>query len=183
MSLMGTTKHHSSSHGAEPRTLGYDEDEHDLPRSDANSPNLPATKPFRSPHSSASSPAPNKRTKTHHQGSGIPTTFVTKNSKPFTTAKEHRRSTTRIRRIPLADLRPTQSQRLWPTKDPKCQENDASMTDVAGEVPTRNDQVPQKCDSDEESFGGGDIFTSTDQQQLSALRSKVHDYDETTTEF
>lgn len=180
MSLMGTTKHHFPSHGAEPRTSGHDE--HNLPRSDANSPDLPAPKLFRSPHSSASSPAPNKRTKTH-QGSQTPTTLATKNLTPITTAKAHRRNTTKIGRIPLADLRSTQSQRPWPTGYPRCQENHASTTDGAGEVPTRNDHVPQKCDSHEESFGGGDIFTSTDQQQLSVLRSKVHDYDETTTEF
>ena len=181
MSLMGTTKHHFSSHSAEPRTLGHDE--HDSPRSDANNPDLSAPKLFRFPHSSASSPAP-KRTKTH-QDSGTPMTVATKNVKPITTAKEHRRSTTRINRIPLADLRRTQGQRLWPTKDPKCQENHTSKADGAGEMPTRDDQVQHKLDSDEESFGGGDIFTSTDQQQLSVLRSKVprHDYDETTTEF
>lgn len=180
MSLMGTTKHHFSSHGAEPRRSGHDA--HDLPRSDANSPDLAAPKRFRSPRSSASSPAPNKRTKTH-QASGTPTTFVTTNMGASTTAKAHRRSTTRIGRIPLADLRSTQSQGLWPTKDPKWQEMHAPKTDGAGEVPTRNDQIPQRCDSDEEFLGGGDIFTSTDQQQLSVRRSKMDDYDETTTEF
>lgn len=175
MSLMGTTKHNFSSLGAERRTLG-----HELPS--AESPDLPAPKLFRSPQSS-SSPAP-KRTKTH-QGSRTPTTLAGKSLKPTTTAQKHRRSTTRNGRIPLADLRSTQGQRLWPTKDPKCRESHASIDDGAGEVSTENDQVPpQKFDSDEESFGGGDLFTSTDQQQLSVLRNKVrHDYDETTTEF
>lgn len=179
MSLMGTTKHNFAPHGAGPRTPGHDE--HDPPSAD--SPDLPALKkPFRSPQSS-SSPAP-KRTKTH-QGSRTPTTLAGKNLKPTSTAQEHRRSAMKNGRIPLADLRSTQGQRLWPTKDPKCRESHASINDGAGEVSTRNDEVPtQRFDSDSDSFEGGDLFTSTDQQQLSVLRNKErHDYDETTAEF
>ena len=64
MSLMGTSKHNFSSHAAERKTL-VGHDEHDLPRSSADSPDLPAPKLFRSPQSSAS-PAPKVRTSPAH---------------------------------------------------------------------------------------------------------------------
>ena len=70
-------------------------------------------------------------------------------------------------------------------KNPNHQEHRTLKTAGAGEVPTENDQARQTSDSDEESFGGGDIFASTDPQQLSVLRSKMprHVYDETTTDL
>lgn len=181
MCLMGTTKHQISSREAELRTPGHDE--HELPSSDAISPDLPVAKSFRSPHSSASSRAP-KRIK-RHQDSRTPTTRATKNLIPITASKEHRPSTMRVGRVPLADLGSTQGPGLATPKKLKCREHPTPKTDGAGVSPTENDQAPQKSDSDEESFGGGDIFTSTDQQQLSALGRKLprHSYDETTTEF
>lgn len=174
MSLMGTTKHQTSSHGAEARTSGRD-----IPSSDGNR-DLPAAKSLGSPNSSASSRAP-RRIK-RPLDPKTPVTRATKCLKPMTTSREHRRSTMRVGRVPLGS---TQGLGFMTPKNPKHREHHTPKTDGAGEGPTENDQAHQTCDSDEESFGGGDIFTSTDQQQLSALRSNVlrHDYDETTTEF
>ncbi len=181
MSLMGNTKLQVSSHGAESTAPGYDE--RNLPSSGANSPNLPVAKPFRSPHSSASSRAP-KRIK-RHQDSRTPTTCATKDLKANTTSNEHWRST-RYGRVPLADLGSTQRPSLLTPRNQKYQEHPTPKTDRAREFLTEIGEAPQKSDSDEESFGGGDIFTSTDQQKLSTLHKEMprHSYDdETTTEF
>ena len=178
MSLMGTTKRQMSFHGAELKTIGNGK--RDLPSSDAD---MSAANPLCSPNSRASSRAP-KRIK-RPQDLKTPTTCAAQGLKPSTSSKEHWRSATRIDRVPLADLGSTQG--LGPST-PKKQRHQGHHTlrlDEAEEVPTENDQESSKLGSDEESFGGGDIFTSTDQQQLSPLRSKPpgHCYDETTTEF
>ncbi|CAF9903873.1 MAG: hypothetical protein ALECFALPRED_003021 [Alectoria fallacina] len=178
MSLMGTNKHQTSSHGAQSRTPGHSE--RDLPSSDANSSDLPAAKSYTP---SASSRAP-KRIK-RHLDSRTPTTCATKSLNPMTTSKEYRRSTMRVGRVPLADLGSMQGPGSLTPQNPRHQEHHTPKTEGAGEVPTQNDQAHHRFDSDAESFGGGDIFTSTDQQQLSAFHCKLprHDYDETTTEF
>lgn len=100
----------------------------------------------------------------------------------MTTSRKHRRSTMRVSRVPLGS---TQGLGFITPKNPNHQEHHILKTAGAGEVPTENDQARQTFDSDEESFGGGDIFASTDLQQLSVLRSKLprHDYDETTTDL
>ena len=177
MSLMGNTKLQVSSHGAESTAPGYDE--RNLPSSDANNPDLPVANPFRSPHSSASSRAP-KRIK-RHQDSTTPTTCAIKNLKANTTSNEHWRST----RYGLADLGSSQRPGLLTPRNQKYQEHPTPRTDRARQLLTEIGQAPQKSDSDEESFGGGDIFTSTDQQKLSTLHKEMprHIYDETTTEF
>lgn len=180
MSLMGTTKHQISSHGQEARAPGIDEC--DLLSPDANDPDLPSAQSFRSPNSSASNRAP-KRIK-RHQDSRTATTHTTEIPKPITTPKEHRRSTTRVGRVPLADLGSTLAPGLSTPKNSKHREHHVAKFDRVGQVPTENDGAPH-LDSDEESFGGGDMFTSTDQQQLSAPRIKLprQGYDETTREF
>ena len=171
--LMGTNKRQLSSHGSESRTRGSDK--HDLTSSDADIPDLPAT--IRSSSSRASSRA-SKRIR-RPQEPNSPTTCAAIFT---TTSKEHCRSSTRIGRVPLGS-----TQGPGPLT-PKHQRHRKSITPKSGgadEVPGENGQLPRKFGSDEESFGGGDIFTSTDQQQLSALRSKLvrQDYDETTAEF
>lgn len=85
----------------------------------------------------------------------------------------------RVSRVPLADLASTQGSGLLAAKSANYREHHTPKSKGAGE---ENDQTIQYFDSDEESFGEGDIFTSTDQQQLPALRSQ-QDNDETTTEF
>lgn len=183
MSLMGTTKYQKSSHGAESRTPGYGE--RDLPSSDAKNSDLPATKSLCSTNSSASSRAP-KRIK-RHLDPRIPTARATKSLKTTIISKGRRRSSVRAGRVPLADLGSSQGPGSLTPKNPRYQEHHAPKIHGAGEVlvPTENDLVLRRFDSDEESFGGGDIFTSIDQRQLSALRGKLprHDYDETTSEF
>lgn len=164
-----TTKRQMSSYGAELRTS--ENNEHDLPSSDAGSPDLTSAKPLRYPSSSASDRSP-KRIK-RHQDPRTPTTCAAKALKPITTSKEHR--------VPLVDL----GSNPLTQKNPRQQEVHMPKIDRYGALAAENDPAPPKLGSDEESFGGGDIFTSTDQQQFSALRSKMqrHDYEESTTEF
>lgn len=171
--LMGTNKRQLSSHGSESRTRGIDK--RDLTSSDADIPDLPAT--IRSPTSRASSRA-SKRIR-RPQDPNTPTTCAAIFT---TTSKEHCRSSTRIGRVPLGS---TQGPGSLTPKNPRHRKRITPKSGGADEVPTENGPLPPKSGSDEESFGGGDIFTSTDQQQLSALRRKLvrHDYDETTTEF
>ena len=178
MSLMGTTKRQMSFHGAELKTLGNSK--RDLPSSDADT---PAANPLCSPNPRASSRAP-KRIK-RPQDPKTPTTCAARGLKPNNSSREYWRSTTRVDRVPLADLGSMQGLGPLTSKNQRHQGHHTLGLDEAGEVPTENDQESPKLGSDEESFDGGDIFTSTDQQQLSALRSKPpgHCYDETTTEF
>ena len=172
MSIMGTNKRQMSSHGAEMT------DKHDLPSSDADSPDPSAINPLRSPDC-ASSRAP-KRIKTH-QDPGTLTTCAAKIQKSITTTNNHGRST--IRR-PLANLGQMQSPGRLTQKRPSHREHHTPKPGGDGELLTENDQATRRSDSDEEFFGGGDIFTSTNQQQLSAHSRRPRcGYDETTTEF
>ena len=181
MSLMGTAKRQMSSHGVKLTTLRTDK--RDLPLSDADSPDLPAAKPLDFSNSRASSRAPKRVERL--QDPKTPTTSAAKKLKCTITSKEKWRSTMRIDRVPLADLGSTQGRDPLTPKNARHREHHTPRIDGADVVVAENDQEPQKFGSDEESFGGGDIFTSTDQQQLSALRSEVpqHYYEETTTEF
>ena len=181
MSLMGTAKRQMSSHGVTSTTLRTDK--RDLHLSDADSPDLPAGKPLGSSHSRASSraPKPVKRL----QDPKTPTAFASKRLKRSITSNENWRSTMTIARIPLADLGSTQGRGPLTPKNARHQEHLTPRIDGFDEEIAENDQEPQKLGSDEESFGGGDILTSTDQQQLSARRSEAprHYYEETTSEF
>lgn len=171
---------------AEPRIVGYAERDQPLP--DANSPDPATAKSFRSSNSSASSRAA-KRIKRHPDPS-TPIGNAVNISKPTNPSKESLRSIARDSRIPLADLASTQgSCPLTPknqkiSKNPGYQELHMPKSGGAGRL-KENERAPPILDSDEESFSGGDIFTSTDQQQLSAQRRRLsrHGYDETTTEF
>lgn len=177
---MQSTKRQSPSHGPESRTLGHDE--RGRRSSDANSPDPPAA----TLHSfNLSDPSRASKRVKRHQDSRTPTTRATGCLKPITTSKEHQRSSTGVGRIPLADLGPMQGPGLLTPKIPKHRQHNTPKINGAKGTPPEIGQPTQKLDSDEESFGEEDIFTSTDQQQLSALRNKQprHDYDETTTEF
>ena len=182
VSLMGNTKHQRSSHEAGSRTLAYDE--RDPPLSDARRPDLQAAKSLDFPIFSPPSRA-RKRIK-RAQDPRTPTTRAMKALRPLTTSKEHWRSTVSVGKVPLAELGSMQGPGLSTSKNQKHREHHMRIFQGAGEeVPTENDQIPQAFDSDEDSFGGGDLFTSTHEQQLSALRTETPRliYDETTTEF
>ena len=181
MSLMGTTKHQISFYGAGSKT--QENDIYDSLSSDADDPDVPATKPLRPPYSGACSRAP-KRIK-RQQDPKTPTTCAAKILKSTTSSKEYRHSAMIRGRVPLANLGPTQGSIPPPRKSPTYRERLVPKLDIAGELASKHDEVPPELISDEECFDAGDIFMSTDQQQSSTLRNKPrrHDYDETTTEF
>ena len=155
---------------------------------DANSPDPATAKSFRSSNSSASSRAA-KRIKGHPEPA-TPLGNVANILKPTNTRKESLRSIARDGRIPLADLASTQGSCPLTPKDQKISKNleyqelHMPKSDGAGRL-KENERAPPTLDSDEESFSGGDVFTSTDQQRLSAQRRRLsgQKYDETTTEF
>lgn len=128
-----------------------------------------SSSPVRSGTSSLSGPTP-KRTKTHR----APQTRRTQNSLDFkplpTTLKPYRRHTMKSGRTPLADLGRVHSQggSFSPTQRIPWG-NSSSKKRIVEDIPQEDEGV-REWNSDEESLGGGDIFTSTDQQQLSALR-------------
>ena len=140
----------------------------DSPESDAD----PASS-FDSSTSSRSGPTP-KRAKRHRASQSTGT-------KPVATARANARGAVRRSRAPLADFAPTQTQGLTTLTQP-LHRFDANTKEGSGDTLQENNA---RLDSDDESFGGGDIFTNTDQQQLSALRSKLprSTFDKTTTEF
>ena len=164
-----------SSHGA-----GSSIDKSDLPSSDVDN---AATKPLQSSTSRASGRA-HKRIK-RPQDSKTPTTQAANFLKPTTASKENSPSATRIGRVPLADLGSTQDLSPLTLRVPRHREPHTSDIDGADEVSMEKDNEPQKLYSDEESFGGGDVFTSTDQQHFSPLHGVPprHYYDETITDF
>ena len=178
---MGTTKHQTSFYGARSKT--QENDIYDSMSSDADNPDMPATKPLRPPYSRASSRAP-KRIK-RQQDPKTPTTCAANILKITPSSKEYRHSAMKGGRVPLANLGPTQGSIPPRRKSPTIGECLVSKLDIAGELPREHDEAPPNLGSGEESFDAGDIFTSTDQQQFSTLRNKLrrHDYDETTTEF
>ena len=175
---MATAKRPMPSFGAEPRI-----NKRDLPSSDADIREMAATKPPRSSSSRASSRAP-KRIK-RPQDPKTPTTCAAKHPRSTTTSREHWRSATRNGRVPLADLGSTQGRGPSALRNRRHREYHISDIGRAGEIIMDNDEESQKLGSNDESFGGGDIFTSTNQQHLSALRDlpRQNYYDETTTEF
>lgn len=176
---MATAKRPISSLGAEPRIP-----KRNLPSSDTDIREMAATKLPGSSSFRGSSRAP-KRIK-RPQDPKTPTTCATKLPRRTTTLGEQWRSATRNLRVPLADLGSTQGQGPSAPRDRRYREYNTSDIDRAGEVLMENHEGSRKSGSDDESFGGGDIFTSTNQQHhLSALRDlpRQHHYDETTTEF
>lgn len=162
MSLMGTARRQVSSHGADPR------DKRHLPWSDHDNQDIPAAKPLRPSTCRASSRAP-KRIK-RPQDPKTPSSHAANILRPTTTSKEHWRSNMRIDREPLADLGSTQ---VPGPLTPRKAGNRDHIPSIHGPGAAflGDDQELQNPGSDEDSFGGGDMFTSTDQQQLSALHS------------
>ena len=175
---MATAKRPTSSLGAERRIT-----KRNLPSSDADIRETAATKLPGSSNLRGSNRAP-KRIK-RPQDPKTPTTCGAELPRPTTTSREQWHNATRNVRVPLADLGSTQGQGPSAPRDRRYREHHTSDIDRAGEALLENDGESHKLGSDDESFGGGDIFTSTNQQHLSALRDlpRQHCYDETTTDF
>ena len=171
---------------AEQRIVGCAE--RDLPMPDANSPDPATAKSFGSSNSSVSSRAA-KRIK-GHPDPVTPLGNAANIMRPTNTWKESLRGIARDGRIPLADRASTQGSCPLTPKDQKISKNleheelHMPKSDGAGRL-KENERPPPILDSDEESFSGGDVFTSTDQQRVSAQRGRHprQNYDETTTEF
>ena len=143
------------------------------------SPDLPASDADLAPSSESSirnksGPTP-KRTKRRRSSQS-------KRDEVVMTAQASTRSTMRQRRVPLAEIGSRQSRGpVTPTKLlPHIHSNNPKETD--GEALQMSNR---QLDSDDESFGEGDMFTSTDQQRLSVLGNKPSESisDETTVDY
>lgn len=189
MAVMGNTNVQASPHGTEPRSSAFGMD--DVLSFDSDSAEKRATRtnptsPLGSGTSSLNGPTP-KRTKTRRNAQARRTQGPTDFKLP-TAAKTNRRHTMRSGRTPLADLGSTHTQGAFsPTQRISWAKSPKKTMEM--EVSGENREVP-RWNSDDESFSGRDIFTSTNQQQLSALskppempQMQNHSFDETTTEF
>jgi len=133
------------------------------------------TASFSSEVSSGTRAPPPKRNKTHRSSSS-PQTTDNKEMRPGTVAKGSRRRTMKCFRTPLANLTITQSQVLsTPTQTRPGQ------AFVSLEGLSEKSGPEQMVIADEEDFGGGDLFTSTDQELLSALKRRPRHVDDDTT--
>ena len=133
--------------------------------------------------SSKSGPTP-KRMKRHRASFQK---YTTKPKKSDGSAGSVRRTPIKAHRTPLADLGVGLSlTQLTPTQ--RVEWTKPHLAASANKQALKENDEIQVWHSDDESFGGEDIFTSTNQRQLSALRNRtskpVSDgYDETTAEF
>lgn len=134
--------------------------------------------------SSRSGPTP-KRTKRHRVSSHVPTS---KAAQPDGDTRSVRHRVLGPPRSPLKELGTARSSgQLTPTQ--RIRWDKPARNENAEPRAMQENLEAQGWNSDDESFGGGDIFTSTDQRQLSALRSRTPlkspraGFDETTTEF
>ena len=124
--------------------------------------------------SNKSGPTP-KRTKRRRSSQS-------KRDEVVATGRASRRSTLRKSRVPLAELGSRQSRSPATPTQLLHHFHSYSQRKIDGEaLQATNEHV----DSDDECFGGGDIFTSTDQQRLSVLGNKPSEsmFDETTADF
>ncbi len=141
----------------------------DLPASDTDM--IPSSK---SSSSNGSGPTP-KRTKRRRS-------LQSKHDEVVTTGRASTRNTVRKSRVPLADLGSRQSRDpVTPTQllHHFHSSNQKEIDVEALQVTNRH------LDSDDECFGGSDIFTSTDQERSLALGNKPPEsiLDETTADF
>ena len=124
--------------------------------------------------SNRSGPTP-KRTKRHRSSQP-------KRDEVGPTGRASPRSTLRKHRVPLAELRSRQSRGPATPTQLLHHFHSYNQKELDGEeLQATNRHV----DSDDECFGGGDIFTSTDQQRLSVLGNKPSESmsDETTADL
>lgn len=189
MAVMGNTNASSDPPGIKPRSSAFGTDgvlSCDSSSSEKRASRLNPTYPLGSVASSLNGPTP-KRTKTRRTSQACRTQGPTGFKLP-TAAKTNRRHTMRSGRTPLADLGPMHNQGPFsPTQRISWEKSPKKIIDL--EVSRENQDVPGWT-SDDESFGGRDIFTSTNQQQLSAMSKPTKtpqmqndSFNETTTEF
>lgn len=113
-----------------------------------------------------------KRTKVHQTSRSL-RGFSIEAMRVATAEKTYRRNTLKANRVSLAELRKTQSQGfLTPTQPSRKQ---------TYQVGVEMQDISRRTDSDEESFGGGELFASTDQQALATIRAES--YDDRTMDF
>ena len=145
----------------------------------SGSPGMPAsdadlTSSSESSTSNRSGPTP-KRTKRRRSSQS-------KRDEVVSTGRATTRSTLRKGRVPLAELGSRQSR--GPATPPQLLHHfhSSNQKEIHGEALQVSDR---HVESDDECFGGGDIFTSTDQQRSSALGNKPSEstFDETTVDF
>ena len=133
--------------------------------------------------SSKSGPTP-KRTKRHRVSSQK---HATKPTKLDASTRSARRSPIKPPRTPLANLGVGLSpNQLTPTQ--RIEWAKPQYVASPENQPLKENDKVQGWHSDDESFGGEDIFTSTDQRQLSAIRNRTpkllsNSHDETTADF
>jgi len=176
MAVVGITSDHASSSVGMHVTseqIHTDHKDGKTKRSDQST-----TASFSSEVSSGTRGPPPKRNKTH-RSSNSPQTTGNNEMRTGTVAKGSRRHTMKCFRTPLANLTVTQSRVLsTPTQTQR------GKAFVPLEGVSEKSGPEQMVISDEEDFGGGDLFTSTDQELLSALkRQPRHVDDDTTVDF
>lgn len=177
MAVMGITKNHRTA--CNTSTVGSREERSisspckpaspDLPTSDVD---LTLSSESSTADRSGSTP---KRTKRRRS-------LQSKRDEVVTTAGATTRSTMRQRRVPLAEIGlrqgrgpVTPTQLLAHSHAYNSKETDCKVLQMTN----------RGLDSDDEFFGGGDVFASTDQQRLSVLGTKPYESitDETTADF
>ena len=177
MAVMGITKNQGTA--CNTSTTGSREEPSVSSPCKPASPDLPASDVGLTPSSESSTgnrsgPTP-KRTKRRRS-------LQSKRDEVVTTARASTRSVMRQRRVPLAEIGSRQSRGpVTPTQLlPHSHSYNPKETD--GEA---LHMTSRHLDSDDESFGGGDVFTSTDQQHLPFLGNKPSENmsDETTFDF
>ena len=141
----------------------------DLPVSDVD-----LTPSSESSTANRSGPTP-KRTKRRRS-------LQSKRDEVVTTARASTRSTIRRPRVPLAEIGSRQSRGPVTPTQPLPHSHSYNSKEANGEA---LHMTNRHLDSDDESFGGGDVFTSTDQQRLSLPDHKPIESipDETTADF
>ena len=177
MAVMGITKDHGTA--CNTSTTGSREERSVSSPCKPASPDLPTSDVDLAPSSESnntnrSGPTP-KRTKRSRS-------LQSKCDEVVTTARASTRSTMRHRRVPLAEIGSRQSRGpVTPTRL-LAHSHSYNPKEIDGGV---LQMTNRRLDSDDESFGGGDVFTSTDQQRLSVLGTKPYENisDETTADF
>ncbi|KAK0509858.1 hypothetical protein JMJ35_007252 [Cladonia borealis] len=175
MAVMGITKNQRAF--CDTSTTGSREERSASSLCKPYSPVLPVsdlTASSESSDSNRSGPTP-KRTKR-------PRSSQSKRDDVIPTGRASTRSVLKQSRVPLAELGSRQSQGPATPTQLLHHLHSYNQKEVDGEALRASNR---HAGSDDECFGGGDIFTSTDQQRLSVLGNKPPEsmFDETTAEF
>ena len=177
MAVMGITKNQRTF--CNTSTTGSREERSASSPCKPDSPGLPLsdvdiTASSESSDSNRSGPTP-KRTKRRRSSRS-------KRDEVIPTGRASTRSVLKKSRVPLAELGSRQSRGPATPRQLLHHLHSYNQKEVDGEALRAGNR---HVDSDDECFGGGDIFTSTDQQRLSVLGNKPPEsiFDETTAEF